>query len=478
MRKFLLVLLLSAALAASSEAGTYLRSAHGNTTYGVNRTSMGGYSRGNCDHCHEMHASQNGTEPVPQNGQPSPFALFAPNFNTNAITKPYQISDDFCFYCHTGSGSLQSGGSIKNYTYSKTFGGYTNSTIVGIFSLFNGTGYSAPKTNATNHNLYDVYNFAKNAFPSFFTDYSNPCVACHNPHLARANKRHVDNPNFTAISRPTAHFSLWGDTPNETMLAYTQTHGGIYQAPYYYNQIGTAYEPANDSTYNGSNMPDYVSYCTDCHNTVNDIYSNTIWHLTINGAANYSYSQGGYLRKIDWSSTGDKHGLAVADSSVATSNPANLRKPYNGSPLVTNGTYVGFVLSCTDCHEPHGSPGVFLLRDEVNGLYNGTFAIGTTGYNGSGVINNGTLAFSKLCSKCHTDDSFYGGTEGRWQYVHHINPDAPYTGSCYWQCGTCHFADNNSVFQIDCQLCHFHGSDDSWLLYTSKSACYTGRRTF
>ncbi|WP_457567629.1 hypothetical protein, partial [Desulfurobacterium sp.] len=41
----------------------YLLSAHGNVTYGVSRTSMPGYSIGNCDNCHEMHASQNGAEP-------------------------------------------------------------------------------------------------------------------------------------------------------------------------------------------------------------------------------------------------------------------------------------------------------------------------------------------------------------------------------------------------------------------------------
>ncbi|WP_457568334.1 hypothetical protein, partial [Desulfurobacterium sp.] len=44
-------------------SNNYLLSAHGNVTYGVSRTSMPGYSIGNCDNCHEMHASQNGAEP-------------------------------------------------------------------------------------------------------------------------------------------------------------------------------------------------------------------------------------------------------------------------------------------------------------------------------------------------------------------------------------------------------------------------------
>jgi len=57
-------------------AGPYLNSAHGNTTYGVNRSSMAslGYARANCAHCHEQHASIGGAEPAPTGGSPSPFA--------------------------------------------------------------------------------------------------------------------------------------------------------------------------------------------------------------------------------------------------------------------------------------------------------------------------------------------------------------------------------------------------------------------
>lgn len=49
-----------------ANSGPYLDSAHGNSTYGVNRSSIStfGYSKGNCVHCHEQHASIGGAEPA------------------------------------------------------------------------------------------------------------------------------------------------------------------------------------------------------------------------------------------------------------------------------------------------------------------------------------------------------------------------------------------------------------------------------
>ena len=63
-------------------AGPYLDSAHGNSSYGVKRsiTELSDYARGNCAHCHEMHASIGGAEPEPASGSASPFCLFADNF--------------------------------------------------------------------------------------------------------------------------------------------------------------------------------------------------------------------------------------------------------------------------------------------------------------------------------------------------------------------------------------------------------------
>jgi len=420
-------------------AGPYLESAHGNNNYGVKRnvTELNSYARGNCAHCHEQHAMIGGNEPQPASGSASPFCLFADNFS-GTTSNTYQQSDNFCFYCHASTGSLQVGGIVNN-DYSATFGGATP-TVTNILDAFNQTSY---------HNLYDIKNFAKTNFSSFFKSDSNPCIACHNPHIAKRNKKYVTDPTYTAISKPSAHGELWGndtDPNNERMNGY---YSGHYQAPYYGS---TSYEPGGTTTYDGSNMPDYATFCTDCHNSTNSIYSNTLVR---------------YLYKIDWKtmggeSGGDKHGKNQATSSI------NIKDPFASSAL---GITIDFVVSCLDCHEPHGSPNVMLVRRKVNG---GNLAGNITSFDSSN--------WPYLCSRCHKDDSYYGGYSYKFRHVHHLDSDAPYPNpGC---CGSCHGGGDGGdggggkwgKSQIACYHCHFHGGNDSW--YSTLGGTPTGRRTF
>ncbi len=408
---------------ANSES--YLNSAHGNGTYGVKRdvTELSDYSQGNCAHCHEMHGSINKNEPSPAGGSPSPWALFADNFdNASAYQRPttgyYSQSDDFCFYCH-GPSSLQLNG-ITNYDYSQTFGGADpNTNATNIMDAFNQFSY---------HNLYDIWKFAKtnSDFSYFFKNGSNPCVACHNPHIAQRSCGKPEgsfNPSYSAISKPSDHAHLWGDNDTERMNKYN------YQPPYCYNKIGFEPDCTNDTaSTQASKTPDYVTFCTDCHNTSNEIYSTTL---------------GRNLYKIDWETTGgesggDKHGKNSATVST------NLKAPYNNA--------TGFVVSCLDCHEPHGSPNVMLIRREVNGeKLPGNIT----------TLNTSDWAY--LCERCHKDDLYS---------IHHSDEDAPYRNPN--RCGWCHSGDPQP---IKCNKCHFHGGDDSWLLKVNPDR-YTGRRCF
>jgi hypothetical protein len=75
----------------------YTISAHGNTSYGVNRTGLNtpinfGYSIGNCAHCHEQHTSIGGSEPAPAGGSPSKYELFSISVDESFIDQ----SDNFC----------------------------------------------------------------------------------------------------------------------------------------------------------------------------------------------------------------------------------------------------------------------------------------------------------------------------------------------------------------------------------------------
>ncbi len=386
-------------------AGDYLNSAHGSSTVGVFRPIIGdtppagfGYSRGNCAHCHEQHASIGGSEPLPAAGGASSYELFAANFDTARRTHPYAESDNFCFYCHNNPTSAQS---VLNNDYSQNFGCAPQGTTT-IKSTMNQASY---------HNLYDVWNYSKDKF-SWFTTYSNPCDACHNSHLARRNWASPKDPAFSAISKPTDHFALWGTT--ETM---DSSYNTKYQPPFCSNSL-TNREPAAsaDAAAGRAATPDYVAFCTSCHTSTNTIFSTT---LNRN------------LETIDWSSSGDKHGQRLMDGSVST-------KPPYDTPV--SGT--DFALSCLDCHEPHGSENVMLLRRRANG----------SDLSGS-ITSLDSTDWGLLCAKCHKDDAAAGiGSDNSWEYVHHLVADAPYL---QFLCTDCHITEAGGD-PISCQECHFH----------------------
>ncbi len=375
-------------------AGTYGDSAHGNSSAGVARTATSnkGYAQGNCGHCHEQHASIDNQEPDPASGTASGYLLFADVFSDQS-TNPYVQSDAVCFYCHATTGSMQEGG-IINDNYSATFGGAT-ATSSSILDTFNQSSY---------HNLYDIQRYitGKLGSKSFadFPDNSSPCSGCHNPHLAKANRSAPGNPLLTALSIPTDHNNLFGDdTPGERMS--DPTYGGKYQAPEYYGS--TNLEPdgfGNDQITQAEKTPDYIEFCTSCHNSTNTIYSTTL---------------GRNLKYIDWDN--EKHGRLDADGYISVD-----------SPYTAGSGNLGYVLSCLDCHEPHGSPNAFLLRKDVNG---GTLAGNVTA----------TENYFHLCARCHDNNN---------ETIHHFSSDRAYVRR---MCGSCH-----SSYPIRCSNCHFHGS--------------------
>lgn len=412
----------------SVSAGSYRDSAHGNALYGVNRSDIdsryGAYASGNCAHCHELHASLEGTDPLPHSG-PVAHALFAPEFNTDRIRNFYQESDNFCFYCH----SETSGQMVRNQDYSVTFGGGIAGTgPQSIMTAFNQASY---------HNLYDIRVFLDNSpiYSSWFARRGNPCSACHDPHRARRNwdSAQPGFPLVSAISRP-GMTTLWGET--EVMSSYFG-----YEAPYAFAENR---EPAGVGLEDGENTPDYVTFCVTCHNADTEL-----WSTTLNRN----------LKRINWSDIGlnqDKHGKLTRGGAVS------LREPYAAAAALKS----NFVLSCLDCHEAHGSDNIMLLRTRMNGEELG------------GRIDT-TETLGLACARCHQDDltatttggSAVGtGEAGRWQYVHHQAPDAPYPTA--GQCGVCHGPGGGSS-PIDCGSCHGHGMNDSWAPTQS-----TGRITF
>ena len=352
-------------------AGPYLDSAHGNSTYGVKRNvpELNSYARGNCAHCHEQHASIGGSEPQPASGNPSKYLLFESLFTSQAAT--------FCYGCHKDPSNSWQVSMPNQYCYSRKYGGDTTITcpddIKEAFQFVDTSGtpqLNCNSSNGSSHFLDDIRKFLKNKWAyGSDKDNINPCAGCHNPHRVQRASYPIAAKGTSPISRPAAHASnwdLWGDDTTERMSSYTSN----YQAPYYHNSTST-YEPNGDATSDGSNMPDYVTFCTDCHNPSYDgqVSSSQKYNFTNNWQA--------LIYNPDWNVS--PHGWTDGNKQDTKKRKA----PYNAANK-------NYVLSCTDCHEPHGSSNGMLIRKEVNGQSTVTFQDWSS-----------RSDWLSLCQRCH-----------------------------------------------------------------------------
>jgi cytochrome c553 len=356
---FLCLVFLMLLVGGVSYAGTYLDSAHGNSTYGVDRTSTTQYATGHCAYCHEQHASIGGDEPSPDSpAGPDDYLLFSDNHTSQTV--------NFCFDCHRGpTGGYQTGG-LVNRSYSYRAGGWTSDTLDDILQAFT---YGPPaSTTSSSHKLDDIKTFITGKWG--YTANSNPCIACHNPHAVQgdpANSASSAKSSGTRgypVSLPSDHadkyvWDAYGDDAGEKMSNY------VYQAPYRSGST-SIYEPdGSTTTTDGTNLTDYVTLCTDCHH-----YSPTPVSTRL-GNTN--------LRDIDWAAS--VHGGKASWSKT----DADERKlPYKAEEK-------NYVLACTDCHEPHGSPNYcYLIRKEVNG-------------DTTTVTADTNTDWDTLCTRCHTN---------------------------------------------------------------------------
>jgi hypothetical protein len=306
-------------------------------------------------------------------------------------------------YPGEGNASVQVGG-ITNNTYSTNFGGGTP-TLTTIYDAFNPSSGGSPSS----HNLSDIQGYVEGYHD--FTAETNACLACHHNHLGQRNYPVTSTMTGgvqTAIRRPVHNDALpgnlWGDEDFATSGRYELTsdlfanYGLTYQAPYYVGGSGSTYEPGGNGTSNGSNLPDLITFCLDCHK-----------HSDVP-----STERGRYLRKIDYSNAGgrDEHGLR---NEYKNTNQAETKDPYPDQA----GNYM---LVCTDCHEPHGSQNEWLLRTTVNG---------------TDVSIPGPNQWWYFCAACHKGTTPYSED---WPADQHTSP---------WDAGTdCY---NNGI-------CHHHSA--------------------
>jgi len=313
--------------------------------------------------------------------------------------KLFDTTDNFCFKCHDNTTTFATT-AIVNRSYSYRAGGWTSDSLDDILEAFS---YPSP---GSSHKLSSIKTFINGKWG--YDTGSNPCAACHNPHSVQGDP--ANSPDATKspstrgymVSRPSEHTTnynnIWGDETGERMKDYADPK--IYQAPCQYPRSSTCSygpptscepcEPDGSATKNGSNVFDSVTFCLDCHKEAI-----------------------GTVSAIDWSTNGDIHGKATQVGGYQC-RCADMRAPYPGNP--DPAIYPNRVLSCLDCHEPHGSPNEYLLRQEVNGFQ-------------VNVLNGGPISGSKWFNFCQ---------------------------SCHKNLGVNHTPSINS--NNDCWGCHFHGN--------------------
>lgn len=354
-----------------ANSGPYLDSAHAQS-YGVNRNGLSSfnYSIGNCAHCHEQHASIGGTEPVPSGGVPSKYELFQALFTSPA--------SGFCFGCHKDMGSSEQSSIPYQYNYSRIAGGDTNtcpSDVKTAFKFYNASGI--PQSNCSSsvgssHFLADIQTFLTGRWNfGGTTGNINPCSGCHNPHSAEKDP-HTSTGRFVAgilvssVSRPSLH-----SKDNNAWYIFTQTvlpYGYKATCRYPWSDPCTSFEPDGSTTSDGSNMVDSNYICLDCH-------QNSIVNITPHPETNPAHTlQAIVSLSTLW--TGDVHGGAYQ----TCCDWGDKKAPYTDVNHYT--------LSCLDCHEPHGSPNEYLLRQEVNGIQ---------------IPNFSTHKYWNFCNACHTN---------------------------------------------------------------------------
>ncbi|MDH4231591.1 MAG: hypothetical protein OEW04_06120 [Nitrospirota bacterium] len=444
-----------------ASSGPFLNSTHGNSSYGVNRASISafGYPKGHCTHCHEQHASIGGSEPAPDSTPDADnFLLFWDNYTSQ--------TENVCLKCHVNTGSVQVGESITNHSYSFRAGRLSPdflspADIKQAFTYcYSGCGDTTTGSSSS-HNLGNIQDFIKVRWN--YTADSNPCTGCHNPHMVIGDPAGTDywsssktdgTRGYSPVSRPSLHskvtsdWGLWGDVTAERMDVKASSLGGAYQAPL---NGSSTYEPDGSSTQDGSNLTDFVTFCTDCHANDNISTSHNLFDPATGNVGRYT------LFKIDW--TKELHGQVAAFQGLLLLSCNPVPSVYLLADPYACGT--NYVLSCTDCHEPHGSPNNVLARPRVNNGFNDCVSsppdvvcdseatkVKVTYYGtANGPDGRANKEWVYLCGKCHT----YLNKDS--QHTHPKDVDGlPGTSDCLY----CHLGGGNDY--RNCGECHYHGS--------------------
>ncbi len=276
--------------------------------------------------------------------------------------------EELCFVCHNGK-------LVLNYNFSE------DPMLPGIQQQFQ-LRSRHPVRDTDKSQFYDPL------FPNDPTK-SDPvwarkiqCTTCHNPAVVTGKTRDGGYP----LTLPTDDTMPWMqkiidgwptlDTP--PWPHDTPPRPLIYAQPYK-NDPNVDVLGDEILEVDSNEMPDYTTFCQTCHRQVSGRYG------TSNNYSRLRYDPIRFI-KGDGGGTIATHGLARGRES--STDILRLKEPFYSLRSDPQGNVVNnLYLACIDCHEPHGSYNVFLIRTKVNGS--------------TGVVVDADGRFYSLCSKCH-----------------------------------------------------------------------------
>ncbi len=326
--------------------------------------------------------------------------------------------DTFCFGCHT-EGGIQNDALSNNRT-----GDYVSADD--IEQAFG---------KSSSHPMESDFTMNGDSF-------TLQCSTCHNPHVvtgqywdAEADLTPISRPDFSDPSgNPRAMgTSTWGESSGEKMDDFAADASG--SGGWYYSVArgwtisidqNAVYQPPKDgSDYNfefaGDLLPDYASFCLDCHGSTMGSYPAVNWGQGIDCTGN---SVDPPDQRIE---CGAQHGLGSADKpyywgDVGMYGSSGNPDPIFNEPDVTRGRGAGhfmrwpydsayrnaginFVMACTDCHEAHGSDRGGMIRERLNVTGNGDCGTGGDSEANGENCSDGSN-WNSFCNVCHY---YYGG---------------------------------------------------------------------
>ncbi len=324
--------------------------------------------------------------------------LLAPIDGT-AGTDNFNEEEGFCYNCHGNSNVINE--AVSNGWFGGVYQDFT-SDIQTAFSMPS----NHPVTDSDPRHTFDL------------GDGNGPqeleCTSCHNVH--QGTGKYWDSPaGLTSMILPSTG-ELWGDDADEKIGQFEPSL--LYQAPFIGEPgLDLSGQPlpidgAGNSLLIGTAQPDYNTVCLECH----------------------QYNVGGVV--------------AINMTLKHMSAPAEPADSVIGWPMelpFADASRGQYFLSCSDCHEPHGSDNTMLIKRTAN---NGIVTDLT--------VTNNNKDWIGFCDQCHeSDPQARHHNDDVWYNKLGYDPNNPW-GSCTT---VCHPMGSDGLYK-NCVTSGCHGHND------------------